>query len=144
MPLFKDENTDMSAVSAQEPIPGHIYMDAMHYGMGCSCLQLTYESQSIDHARFLYDMFLPWTPVMSALSQATPLVKGHVSDHDFRWEIIEQSVDDRTDDEKDCHSPNHLCKSRYSTVSRYISNHEYVKDFHNDCHMRRVCPEVIK
>ena len=27
-------------------------------------------------------------------------------------------------------------------MSRYISNHEYVKDFHNDCHFKKICPEV--
>ena len=117
-------------------------MDGMHFGMGCSCLQITYETQNINHARFLYDMFLPWTPIMSALSATTPILKGHLSDHDFRWEVIEQAVDCRTAQEKDPNSAEYICKSRYSTVSRYISNHEYVKDFHNDCNFRKICPEV--
>ena len=132
MPLFRDQNTDMETTSVDEPHAGSIYMDAMHFGMGCSCLQVTYETQNVNHARFLYDMFLPFTPIMSALSATTPLIKGQISDHDFRWEVIEQAVDCRTDEELDRQSPEHICKSRYSTVSRYISNHEYVKDFHND------------
>ena len=117
-------------------------MDAMHYGMGSSCLQLTYETQNVHHARFLYDMFLPWTPIMSVLSASTPILKGLLSDHDFRWEVIEQSVDCRTDAEQDPASAEYIPKSRYSTVSRYISNHEYVKNFHNDLHFRKLCPEV--
>ena len=27
-------------------------------------------------------------------------------------------------------------------MSRYISNHEYVKDFHNDLWFKKICPEV--
>ena len=81
---------------------------------------------------------------MSVLSATTPFVKGQVSAHDFRWEIIEQSTDCRTAEEKDHNSEGHICKSRYSTVSRYISNHEYVREFHNDVHFSTVCPEVIK
>ena len=58
----------------------------------------------MNHARFLYDMFLPFTPIMSVLSASTPLVKGQISDHDFRFEIIEQAVDCRTTEEKDPNS----------------------------------------
>ena len=79
---------------------------------------------------------------MSALSATTPILKGQLTDHDFRWEVIEQATDCRTADEKDPESDNYISKSRYSTVSRYISNHEYVKDFHNDLHFKKICPEV--
>lgn len=64
-------------------------MDAMHFGMGASCLQITYETQNISHARFLYDMFIPFTPIMAALSASTAILKGQLSDHDMRWEVIE-------------------------------------------------------
>ena len=66
----------MNDVSEKEPYAGKIYMDAMHFGMGCSSLQITYESMNINHARYLYDMFLPFTPIMSALSASTPFAKG--------------------------------------------------------------------
>lgn len=32
--------------------------------MGCCCLQVTFQAQSIDEARFLYDQLTPLTPVM--------------------------------------------------------------------------------
>lgn len=101
VPIYQDDNTQSTVPTETEPFPGQIYMDAMHYGMGSSCLQLTYETQNVHHARFLYDMFLPWTPIMSVLSASTPILKGLLSDHDFRWEVIEQSVDCRTDAEQD-------------------------------------------
>lgn len=43
IPIFIDENTNLEPTD-WEPYPGKIYMDAMHFGMGCCCLQLTYET----------------------------------------------------------------------------------------------------
>jgi len=36
----------------------------MGLGMGCCCLQVTFQAQSIDEARFLYDQLTPLTPIM--------------------------------------------------------------------------------
>jgi glutamate--cysteine ligase catalytic subunit len=43
VPIFEDEKTNMTEASEDEPHPGFIYMDAMHFGMGQCCLQITYE-----------------------------------------------------------------------------------------------------
>lgn len=59
-PIFLDKNTSMVATD-EEPFPGFIYMDAMHFGMGNSCLQITYETQNVNHARYLYDMLAAFT-----------------------------------------------------------------------------------
>lgn len=131
----------MARVSECERMPGKISMDSMAFGMGSSCLQITYETQCVNHARYLYDMFVPFTPIMSALSASTPILKGQLSGHDLRWEVIEQSVDCRTPEERDPSSESYIAKSRYSTVSLYISNHDYVKDFHNDFILsKQTCP----
>jgi glutamate--cysteine ligase catalytic subunit len=42
----------------------HIYMDAMGFGMGCCCLQLTFQSCNVNEARRLYDAFVPIAPIM--------------------------------------------------------------------------------
>ncbi len=42
----------------------HIYMDAMGFGMGCSCLQLTFQACNVDEARRLYDALVPMAPLM--------------------------------------------------------------------------------
>ena len=34
VPLYKDERTNMTEPTEDEPFPGEIYMDAMHFGMG--------------------------------------------------------------------------------------------------------------
>jgi len=104
-----------------EPFPGQIYMDAMHFGMGCSCLQVTYEATCLNHSRYLYDMLIPFTPVMSALSQCSPIFKGKLSAHDFRFQVIEQAVDCRTQEEQNPSSEKFINKSRYSAVSHYLS-----------------------
>ena len=122
----------MTDASDDEPYPGFIYMDAMHFGMGQCCLQITYECQTINHARYLHDMLLPFTGIMAALSASGPVQKGKLSDYDLRWTVIEQSVDCRTEEERDPNSSNYVPKSRYSAMNHYISNHQYVKDEHND------------
>ena len=44
IPIYNDSNTNMTVITEEEPYPGMIYMDAMHFGMGCSCLQVTFET----------------------------------------------------------------------------------------------------
>lgn len=42
----------------------HIYMDAMAFGMGCCCLQVTFQASNIREARTLYDQLTPLCPIM--------------------------------------------------------------------------------
>ena len=117
-------------------------MDAMHFGMGQCCLQITYECSTINHARYLHDMLLPFTGIMAALSAAGPIHKGKLSDYDLRWTVIEQAVDCRSKEERDpTNKDKYIPKSRYSAINHYISNHEYVQDSHNDAEPIRHDPE---
>lgn len=50
--------------SAEAAKEDHIYMDAMGFGMGCSCLQMTFQACNINEARVLYDHLTPISPVM--------------------------------------------------------------------------------
>jgi len=120
------------AATEDEPNPGFIYMDAMHFGMGNSCLQITYETQNVHHAKYLYDMLAAFTPIIGALSQNSPIFKSKLSAHDFRFQSIEQSVDCRTKEERDPSHKNYMHKSRYSPISVYISDHEWVTAADND------------
>ena len=38
VPIYKDVNTNVTEPTDEEPYPGSIYMDAMHFGMGQCCL----------------------------------------------------------------------------------------------------------
>ena len=82
--VFKDERTpspfvekfaDPEANAAAKP--DHIYMDCMGFGMGNSCLQLTFQACNIDEARCLYDELASVCPIMvsafmSAFSSSFP------------------------------------------------------------------------
>lgn len=80
--------------------PDHIYMDAMGFGMGCSCLQITFQAWNVGEARRIYDALIPVGPIMLALTAAAPIFRGYLADVDCRWDVIAGSVDDRTEEER--------------------------------------------
>jgi glutamate--cysteine ligase catalytic subunit len=45
-------------------LPDHIYLDAMGFGMGCCCLQLTFQACNVSDARRLYDGLIPIGPIL--------------------------------------------------------------------------------
>ena len=131
IPIFKDKNT-ITKPTNEEPYPNYIYMDAMGFGMGNSSLQITLGACCLKSASHLYDQLIPFTAIFLALSSCSPFYKGKISDYDNRWSVISQSVDDRTDEEKDVNNPKFIYKSRYSHVYSYISETSYCHDFNND------------
>lgn len=69
----------------------------MAFGMGVACLQCTFSTKNIDHARYLHDSLHILSPLFLALTASTPIIKGQLTDWDVRWNILTQGVDDRTD-----------------------------------------------
>lgn len=170
VPLFQDVNTR----SLDEPDPtipkrklfpdhdpeshegaaklGHIYMDAMGFGMGSSCLQVTMQASDVYQARYLYDSLANIAPLMLALTAAAPVFRGFLADQDVRWNVIAGSVDDRTPFERDVEPlPNHkvrgnvmddvklrkIPKSRYDSIDQYLGDYngerfEFFKNEFND------------
>lgn len=122
-PLFVDEFTSQ----ADEPRPGFIHMDASGFGMGMCCAQTTVNAKSIHEARYLHDQLVPLGPIMLALSACTPYFKGKLSDFDTRWDVLSQSMDDRTDEEK----ANGIFP-RYSPSALYISECHTNRPEYND------------
>lgn len=159
IPLFKDTNTrGMEEIDPSIPIrdtfpfsdmeahesaakPGHIYMDAMGFGMGSSCLQVTMQLSDIFEARYLYDSFVNFAPLSLALSAASPVFRGHLADQDVRWNVISSSVDCRTPFERGVDPIKNHClygghfntenienklqripKSRYDSVDQYLGD----------------------
>lgn len=141
IPVFKDKNTadpfedptiphernlfpkeDSEAKTAA--LTDHIYMDSMGFGMGCSCLQITFQATDIHEARRLYDQLTPLTPILLALSAASPAYRGYLSDQDVRWNVISASVDDRRRSERGLEplkdGEQFISKSRYDSIDRYI------------------------
>lgn len=122
-PLFEDEYT----MQADEPRPGFIHMDASGFGMGMCCAQVTVNTKSIEEARYLHDQLVPLGPIMLALSACTPYFKGKLSNYDNRWNVLSQSMDDRTDEEK----ANGIFP-RYSPAALYISECKTNRPEYND------------
>ncbi|KAG9509669.1 Glutamate--cysteine ligase catalytic subunit [Fragariocoptes setiger] len=134
LPIYQDVNTakpfiehfddDEARVAAK---PNHVYMDAMGFGMGCCCLQMTFQAAHIDEARLLYDQLSPFCPIAMALSAAAPIFRGYLVDRDCRWEVISCAVDDRTREESGeaDSQPGTLkiSKSRYDSIDSYISKY---------------------
>ena len=81
VPIFHDTNTPRPFVDPSIPYdrdlyPGdheakdgaalkdHIYMDAMAFGMGCCCLQITFQATDLKEATTVYDALVPVAPIM--------------------------------------------------------------------------------
>ena len=141
VPLYQDERTKARTTE----------MDAMAFGMGCCCLQVTFQCRDIEESRHVYDQLAVIAPIMLALTAATPIAKGRLLDTDVRWKIIEDSVDDRTpaergegvrfshdDDDDDDDDAKYLASkgrrriktSRYSGVTSYMCPHKQRCDLH--------------
>jgi hypothetical protein len=116
----------------EDSLRAAIHMDAMAFGMGCCCLQITFQAKDVDESRFIYDQLAVMAPIMMALTAATPILKGRLADTDARWGVISESVDDRTPAERGRADPNapypeynalgkrRIYKSRYDSISTYI------------------------
>ena len=102
-----------------------VYMDAMAFGMGSCCLQITFQAKNINEGRRLYDQLSPLGPILLALTAATPVYKGFLVDTDVRWNQISRAVDDRTREELgEAPLKNdrwRIPKSRYASNSTYIA-----------------------
>mmetsp|Transcript_9798 Transcript_9798/g.31530 ORF Transcript_9798/g.31530 Transcript_9798/m.31530 type:complete len:640 (+) Transcript_9798:504-2423(+) len=145
VPRFKDVRTRKPQRPKGCPPPStleeademeEVYMDAMAFGMGCCCLQVTFQARDVSESRHLYDHLAVLGPMMLALTAATPIARGQLLDTDVRWDIIAQSVDDRTlaergavqdgpsvHDQMAGHGVRRLGKSRYDSISSFICNH---------------------
>lgn len=158
VPLFKDINTPEFKVYGSEGLEKetiekngfpleestNIHMDSMAFGMGMCCLQVTFQARNIDESRYMYDQLAVLAPIMLAMTAATPIFKGRLSDVDARWDAIAQSVDDRTPAERGEVNANDLneainedmagsgikriYKSRYDSVSTFIYHCKGDKD----------------
>ncbi|KAK2839200.1 Zn finger-containing GTPase- Activating Protein for ARF, partial [Arthroderma sp. PD_2] len=127
------EDNDVRNGAAKE---GHVYMDAMAFGMGSCCLQITFQSKNITEGRKLYDQLSPLGPIMLALTGSTPIYKGFLVDTDVRWNQIGNAVDCRTREELgEVPLKNdrwRIPKSRYASNSTYISQDPHLRPEYMD------------
>lgn len=123
--VFMDEKTNIPVEHSPPGEPNIVLLDAMGFGMGCCCLQLTFQACNIGEARTLYDQLAPLCPIMLALTAASPAYRGYLTESDCRWNVISASVDCRIPEErgeipiKEGHR--RIYKSRYDSIDSYLS-----------------------
>ncbi|GAA5922707.1 hypothetical protein JCM1841_001112 [Sporobolomyces salmonicolor] len=136
IPRDRDEWPEDANAREGAALDDHIYLDAMGFGMGCCCLQITFQACSVGEARRMYDAFVPVGPIMLALTAASPIFRGLLSDVDCRWDVIAGSVDDRTPEERGLKPLQHdrfvIPKSRYDSVDCYIADTPSNRPEYND------------
>ncbi|KAI5173056.1 glutamate--cysteine ligase catalytic subunit [Nematocida sp. LUAm3] len=102
-------------------------IDSMGQGMGCCCLQVTMQSESMKEARTLYDTLGSICPLLLFLTMATPIVSGTLTETSTRWQLVSASVDCRKEEET------YIKKSRYSSIDLYTSEMpDLLYSFYND------------
>ena len=131
VPIYPDEKTPMNRTK-DEPYPGFIHMNKGLFGTGNTSLQVTFGTRNVDEARYLADQIAVFSSIVLPLSAASVVFKGKLADVDIRWNVLCDSVDCRTKEERDETSPNYRPKPRWSTTSRYISNRPQCKEEYND------------
>ncbi|EDX17384.1 glutamate--cysteine ligase [Drosophila simulans] len=123
--VFKDTKTKLPVEGAPPGEPDVVLLDAMGFGMGCCCLQLTFQACNITEARRLYDQLAPLCPIMLALTAASPIYRGYLTESDCRWNVISSSVDCRTEEERGLAPLDQqkfkIAKSRYDSIDSYLS-----------------------
>ncbi|EED90774.1 glutamate-cysteine ligase, partial [Thalassiosira pseudonana CCMP1335] len=148
VPLFHDTHTpeyaNLPGFAQMFNVRPAIHMDAMAFGMGCCCLQITFQATDVEESRFLFDQLAVMAPIMMALTASTPVLKGRLADTDCRWGIISEGVDDRTpaergreggpdppgDPEMAGKGRRRLYKSRYDSISTYLYQGASTEDSH--------------
>lgn len=112
VPLYQEDGITGGEVD-EAKIPKEIHLDSLHYGLGAICLQVTFEAQNINHARYLHDSLIPLGPIIGALGASAPIYKGQLSGWDFRWNVISGLADSRTSDERNPDSEKFVPRSRF-------------------------------
>ncbi|XP_058825753.1 glutamate--cysteine ligase [Topomyia yanbarensis] len=125
LPIYRDKKTVIPVEGSLPDKPDFVHMDAMGFGMGCCCLQVTFQACNITEARTLYDQLTPICPIMLALTAASPAYRGYLTDVDCRWNVISASVDCRTKEERGelplKNDRFRINKSRYDSIDSYLS-----------------------
>lgn len=63
-------------------------------------MQVTQQCTHLDEATFLYDQLSVLCPIMMAVTAASPIVRGFMSNWDNRWLNFSYAWDDRTPEER--------------------------------------------
>jgi glutamate--cysteine ligase catalytic subunit len=117
MPIYQDLKTKEK----------ELVLDHFGFGMCNTALQITYSCKDLTQARLAHDLMHVISPFMLVFSSSIFALNGKLVDTDCRFDIIQQSTDDRTPREI-----GKIEKGRYSLINYYLSNDSRCKSIHND------------
>lgn len=78
IPVFQDEKTEIKQVE----------FDHFGIGMSCCAIQITYSTQNLDEARWLYDQFHCLSPFFIAATASSAIVGNYLMDEDVRLSLL--------------------------------------------------------
>jgi len=58
-----DDSISIDKNRSNESLRAAVHMDAMAFGMGCCCLQITFQAKDIDESRFIFDQLAVMAPM---------------------------------------------------------------------------------
>jgi len=58
-----DDSISVDKSRSNESLRAAVHMDAMAFGMGCCCLQITFQAKDIDESRFIFDQLAVMAPM---------------------------------------------------------------------------------
>ncbi|KAJ2454778.1 glutamate--cysteine ligase [Coemansia sp. RSA 2424] len=110
-----------------------VLLDSPLFGVGSGgVLRVTLCAADLDEARALYDHLAPISAIMIALTAATPIVRGYLTDRDSYWDVQCGAVDDRSAQERGfaplTTAKGKLIKSRFGTIDSYLGPGPNSKD----------------
>ncbi|KAJ2385722.1 hypothetical protein GGI23_006653, partial [Coemansia sp. RSA 2559] len=102
-----------------------LLLDSPLFGIGSGgVLRVALCAADLDEARSLYDQLAPISAILTALTAATPIVRGHLVDRDSYWDVQCSTVDDRSAQELGLvpltTAKGTLFKSRFGSIDIYL------------------------
>ncbi|KAJ2553343.1 glutamate--cysteine ligase [Coemansia sp. RSA 1933] len=102
-----------------------LLLDSPLFGIGSGgVLRVALCAADLDEARSLYDQLAPISAILTALTAATPIVRGHLVERDSYWDVQCSTVDDRSAQELGLAplttAKGTLFKSRFGSIDIYL------------------------
>ncbi|KAJ1668108.1 glutamate--cysteine ligase [Coemansia sp. RSA 1813] len=120
-----------------------LLLDTPLFGIGSGgVLRVALCAADLDEARCLYDQLAPISAILTALTAATPIVRGHLVGRDSYWDVQCSTVDDRSAQELGLvpltTAKGTLFKSRFGSIDIYLGPGPGINDLafqpkFNDC-----------
>ena len=101
VPIFQDSNTIKDSLLPGEKEIGGICFDTMFITNITCSQQITFASQTLREARFVYDCLHTLSPIIGALSPGSPICKGYLLEDDCIWRYKGAMINSITKDEQE-------------------------------------------